>query len=538
MEPMTYTWLFVLGLIFAFADAFGIGSNDVANSFATSVGSRSLTLKKALSIAVFTELGGAVLLGAGVADTIKNKIIDLKLFADKPEALMLAFVCALFGSALWVNAASRFGLPVSTTHSIVGAVAGVGLAAFGGDAVLWGWAGMGKIIASWFISPVVAGLVASIIYLITKFGVLRSPKALSRGLLAVPVYIFITLFVCILYIVLKGGKSKQLSKNMGIAIGVAAGVGGAVAIWAIIFYVSWLRRLLVNEENMRWYHVFYTPFVPTQPKDENFGNHLDSVYRDHATGPAEGPKVADPETGKVNHSASLETIDANPAQATSPLAVIDEKSKRGMFGSIKDMLMDNVNRDVVTSQNANVKHVHDHAVKYESKVEYLYAFVQTLTASFASFAHGSNDVANAVGPLAAIYAIWDSGILPKSNVDVPIWILFFGGVAIDLGFLFCGWRVMRNLGNNITYHSPSRGFSMELGAAITVISASYINLPVSTTHCITGATAFVGLCNGSAKAVNWKVLAWCFGGWIVTVPVAGLVSGGLFALLSNAPKLY
>ena len=171
MEPYTYTWLFGIGIVLAFADAWGIGSNDVANSFATSVGSGSLTFKQAVGIAIFTELGGAILLGAGVADTIKNKIISISDFADAPEALMLAFVCALAGSALWVNSATHWGLPVSTTHSIVGAVAGVGIAAFGVNTVDWSWKGMGQIIASWFISPVVAGIFASIVYLLTKYGV-------------------------------------------------------------------------------------------------------------------------------------------------------------------------------------------------------------------------------------------------------------------------------------------------------------------------------------------------------------------------------
>ncbi|KAJ3245997.1 Na+/Pi symporter, partial [Borealophlyctis nickersoniae] len=299
MDPYTFTWLFGMGIVFAFFDAFGIGSNDVANSFATAVGSRTITLKNACFIAVFTELGGAILLGSGVAETIKNKIITIALFNNHPETLMLGFVCALFGSALWVNTASHYGLPVSTTHSIVGAVAGIGITAFGGNAVDWGWTGMGKIIASWFISPVVAGIFASIVYLITKFGVMRSPNALARGLITVPIYVLITMFVSITYIILKGGKSKDLSSNMGLALGIAAGVAAAVAIWSQVFYVSWLKRKLVNHEAMRWYHVFYAPFVPTQPKDETIATRLDDRFLQHgeqdvtATSDLEGAKPID-----------------------------------------------------------------------------------------------------------------------------------------------------------------------------------------------------------------------------------------------------
>ncbi|KAJ3039382.1 Na+/Pi symporter [Rhizophlyctis rosea] len=549
MEAYTYTWLFGIGIVLAFADAFGIGSNDVANSFATSVGSRSLTFKQACGIAIFTELGGAILLGAGVADTIKNKIITISQFSNAPEALMLAFVCALFGSAIWVNSASHFGWPVSTTHSIVGAVAGVGIAAYGVNTVDWSWKGMGQIIASWFISPVVAGIFASIIYCITKFGIMRSKNSLQRALATIPVYIFCTLFLCIMYIILKGGRSKSLADQVPVIAGIAAGVSAGVAIWAIIFYVPWMRRKIVGEENLRWYHVFYTPFVPTQEKDASYLERLDAMYEhNHAFDKEEKPTTEGEKDEiavvSVDKNQSDVTITEQPAAteqagAAAPLATLDEKPARtyNPYILLKNLVNDNLNRDVVSLQSQHIADVHARAVKYDNKTEHLYSFTQILTASFASFAHGSNDVANAVGPLAAIYAIWTSGVLPKSSVEVPIWILILGGIAIDLGLLFVGWRIMQKLGNNLTYHTPSRGFSMEFGAALTVISASYMQLPVSTTHCITGATAGVGLCNGDIKAVNWRMLAWCFFGWILTVPCAGVVAGCLFALLSRAPKL-
>ncbi|KAJ3051669.1 Na+/Pi symporter [Rhizophlyctis rosea] len=546
MDPYSYTWLFAIGLVLAFADAFGIGSNDVANSFATSVGSRSLTFKQAVGIAVFTEFGGAVLLGAGVADTIKNKIISINQFADAPEALMLAFVCALFGSAIWVNAASHYGWPVSTTHSITGAIAGAGVAAFGINTVEWSWKGMGQIAASWFISPIVAGIFAAIIYSFTKYGIMRAKNSLKRALMTIPVYIFFTLFLCIMYIILKGGQSKTLANKVNMIAGIAAGVAGAVAIWAFIFYVPWIRRKVQDEENLRWYHVFYTPFVPVQEKDAGYAERLDNLYKEHGKAfvvkegqqPAEGEKEGEASVVSVDKTSDV-TITEEPAHATASLAKLDEKPARtyNPFVIVKNIFNDNLNRDVVSLQSQHVADIHARAVRYESKTEHLYSFTQILTASFASFAHGSNDVSNAVGPLAAIYAIWESGVLPKSSVPVPIWILVLGGIAIDFGLIFVGWRIMQKLGNNLTYHTPSRGFSMEFGAALTVISASYMQLPVSTTHCITGATVGVGLCNGNLKAVNWRMIAWCFFGWILTVPCAGVIAGCMFALLSRAPKI-
>ncbi|TPX71845.1 hypothetical protein SpCBS45565_g00849 [Spizellomyces sp. 'palustris'] len=536
MDVHQFTYLFVIGLILAFLDAFGIGANDVANSFATSVGSRSISLKQACIIAVFTEFGGAILMGASTTDTIKNGIIDVKNFKGNPELLMLGFVCALAGSATWVLTASRFGWPVSTTHSIVGAICGVGIAGFGGNAVIWGWEGMGKIIASWFISPIVAGTVASIIFLITKFGIMRSPNSLNRGLNSIPIYFGITITICVLYVVLKGGKAINInSDNVGVVLGATFGAGAVVALFCFFFVRVWLRRKLVNEEKLVWYQVFYVPFLGPQPRDEHISDRLNRTYGDHTI-----PVKSDVEAAQVGIAKEEEVaiVDHDPIVTAHPSLVnLDKETSTGKaWNKVKGALTKGINMDVAQVQSSHVKEVHSHAVKYDSKTEYLYSFLQVITASFASFAHGSNDVANAVGPLAAIYGIWSTAQLPGKKADVPIWILAFGGIAIDIGLTLYGYNVMKNLGNNITYHSPSRGFSMELGAALTVITASFIGLPVSTTHCITGATAMVGLCSGSWRALNWKVLGWCMFSWILTVPVAGLISGCLFALIANAPK--
>ncbi|KXN69455.1 hypothetical protein CONCODRAFT_8142, partial [Conidiobolus coronatus NRRL 28638] len=188
MNPYEYTWIFAVTLIAAFCDAYGIGANDVANSFSTSVSSGSITLAQACLIASFTEFFGALLLGAGTASTIRDGIISLQLFAGKPELLMLGMLCALIGSAIWTLIATRLGWPVSTTHSIVGAIVGVGISGFGFNAVKWGWEGLGKIIASWFISPVLAAIVGSAIFLVTRTFVLKAENPFQRGLYAIPIY--------------------------------------------------------------------------------------------------------------------------------------------------------------------------------------------------------------------------------------------------------------------------------------------------------------------------------------------------------------
>jgi phosphate/sulfate permease len=188
-----------------------------------------------------------------------------------------------------------------------------------------------------------------------------------------------------------------------------------------------------------------------------------------------------------------------------------------------------------TFLSGNIERTHAFSEHFENKTEYLFSFLQVLTAGTASFAHGSNDVANAMGPLSTIYYVWTKNNL-KTKSDVPIWVLVFGGLSIDVGLWTYGYNIMRNLGNRITLMSPSRGFSMELGAALTVVMATRLALPISTTQCISGATVAVGLCTGDLRSINWRMVAWIYLGWIVTLPLTGIVSGCLMGIIINAPR--
>ena len=188
-----------------------------------------------------------------------------------------------------------------------------------------------------------------------------------------------------------------------------------------------------------------------------------------------------------------------------------------------------------TFLTGDLRHMHARAAHFDNKTEYLFSFLQALTASTASFAHGANDVSNAMGPFATIYLIWSSGAL-ASRAPVPIWILVFGGAAIVVGLWTYGYHIMRNLGNRLTLHSPSRGFAMELGAALTVVMATRLAIPISTTQCIVGATVGVGLCTGDVKSVNWRMVAWIYMGWIITLPCTGTIAGCLMGFIINAPR--
>ncbi|KAI8814600.1 phosphate-repressible phosphate permease [Cladochytrium replicatum] len=544
MLPYDFTWIFALTVCFAIFDAYGIGANDVANSFATSVGSRSLKLWQAVVIALFTEAGGAMLLGAGVTDTIKDGIIVSSGFAKRPELLMQGFMSALIASSSWVMFATYLGLPVSTTHSIVGAVVGMGISAFGTNSVKWEWAGIGKIIASWFISPVLAGLIAALIYLISKYAVFRAKNTLRNGILAIPWYFAFTLTVMMYYIVSKNGKYKPISVSADVTTGVwkitgdwasvGAAIGatfGGVLLICFGFVVPFFIRLLEKEEDLKWYHIFYIWLVPTQPVNTELSARLRTQFTpDHVDAAIENAEAGEETVEKKETvEAVADTTSAPPAAATTQTST---NFATGAYNKVKGLLYNSLFMDVASIQSASAKTAHDAAVRYDNKTEYLYSFLQVCTAAFASLAHGSNDVANAIGPLAAVYQIWQTASV-TSKVDVPFWMLAVGGIAIDLGLALYGYNIMKNLGNNMTYHSPSRGFSMELGAALTVITASFLGLPVSTTHCITGATVGVGLCNGNLAAINWKLFAWCFFGWIFTVPFAGACSGLLYALFTR-----
>lgn len=527
MNPYDYTWMFGLTTAVAFFDAYGIGANDVANSFATSVASGSLTLAQACIVACFTEFLGALLLGSQTADTIKGGILSVKRFAEFPEILMLCMTCALCGSASWVLFATKNGWPVSTTHSIVGAVIGVGIAAFGGNSINWGWSGVGQIICSWFLSPVLAGVVAAIIYSITKYAILRRKDSVKWAIRVIPVYFFFTTAIEAFYLIYKGAPGTKAAKmDVGVIVGIAFGIGAFFALFAIIFFCPWLKRRVVGREELKWYHIFVIPFLgprpvlQTLPAGEKAPVHSETISSSSASDNKEYPVEAK-EEGQV-------TIEEN-AEPAKPVGLKDK---------ILNVVLHGVRKDVRNLGNNHVKSVHDAAEIYDSDVEYMFSFLQVITACMASFAHGSNDVSNAVGPLSAVYEIWKTAQVDiTGKVAVPIWILAYGGVAIDIGLATYGYKIMRVLGNNITLFTPSRGFSAELGAALTVLTCSKLGLPVSTTHCITGATAAVGLCNGKLSAVNWKMLAWCFFSWILTLPVAGLTAGLLFSFAAYAPSL-
>lgn len=354
---------------------------------------------------------------------------------------------------------------------------------------------------------------------------------------------------------------------LGCIFGVAAGV----ALICIVFFLPYLHRKLEQEDwTLKWYHIFYGPLlmrrgeVPERPAHVKRGL-VQDYYRGHKTREeleaAHVPTQVIDDVEKNNKStagptsvrASDETS-STPFRPGEPVPRSLEAEEQAILGpwytpanlyrKAKYYFFRGVNHDVVSEQGAAGKNsllsgdlaaMHARTQHYDNKTEHLYSFLQVMTAATSSFAHGSNDVSNALGPLSAIFLIWNTGKL-SSKAPVPVWVLVYGAAAIVIGLWTYGYNIMRNLGNRLTLHSPSRGFSMELGSALTVVMATRLALPISTTQCITGATVGVGLCTGDIKAINWRMIAWIYFGWIITLPVTGIIAGCLMGIIINAPQ--
>ncbi|KAL3962388.1 hypothetical protein ACCO45_003911 [Purpureocillium lilacinum] len=556
-----YTYIFAVTTIFACLDAWNIGANDVANSFATSVSSRSLTLKQAMALASVCEFSGSVAVGARVADTIRTKIIDPHHYDDAPAVLLLAMMCTIVASSTFLTVATRYGMPVSTTHAVVGGLVGTATASIGIDKVNWAWSGVSQVFAAWVVAPGMAGCIGAALFLFTKFTVLRKPTAVRRAFWSIPFYTFLTVGALTMLVVWKGVHIAELSTRDVLISIFGAAAGGALLQGVFVMPYLWVR-IMREDWTLKWYHVSHGLFLlrrePPPPTPRGFVKpQIKDYYRGHLTAeelqyvrasetllrsddelmlppPAQTPT---PRPG----SSSTRRTSRGEAGLIPPRPPGSSNSFRVIAWKINRFLLRGIEKDVVSMQKRNavlkwdIEDMHSRAARYDNRAEYMYSALQILTAAAASFTHGANDVANAIAPFATAYDVWSRGSV-GDMVDVPVWVLCFGGGAIVLGLLTYGYHVMRTLGNRLTLISPSRGFCMELASAITVLMATRLSLPVSTTQCITGATVGVGLANGDWRCINPKLVGWIYLGWVVTVPATALISGCLMGLMLNAPS--
>jgi len=404
------TAMMIMAVIFGLYMTWGIGANDLANAMGTSVGAGAVSVKQAICIAVIFEFLGAILAGGHVTKTIRKGIIDPSSIINNPEILVYGMLASLLAAAVWLMVASTKGWPVSTTHSIIGALIGFAIVGIGPDAVKWGK--VGSVVMSWIISPVIGGTISFLLVLSTRKLIFNTDEPLKNAKKYAPFYIFLLGFVISLVTLFKGLKHLNLTLTTIESFMVATGFGLFTAA------IGW--------------------FFVRKVKD-------------------------DPSANKKFSYASVEKV---------------------------------------------------------------FTPMMLFTACSMAFAHGSNDVANGIGPLAAVYSIISSGGEVMQKSDLPLWILLLGGSGIVLGLITLGYRVMLTVGKKITELTPSRGFCAELAAATTVVIASRTGLPVSTTHILVGSVLGVGLARG-VGALDLRVVLNIIISWVVTLP-AGAIMAMLF----------
>ena len=406
----------IMAIIFGTYMCWGIGANDVANAMGTSVGSGAITVFQAIIIAAVFEFAGAFLAGGHVTKTIRKGIIDPTPIADNPEILVFGMLAALLAAGIWLMVASSRGWPVSTTHSIVGAIVGFTIAGIGIEFVEWGKISL--IVASWVVSPALGGVVAFLLMLSIRWLILNTEQPFINAKKWGPVYVFLVGFIIALVTMFKGLKHLKLEMSVGMSFVSAFIIGALVAV------IGWV---LINRV-------------------------------------------------KVDASAD---------------------------------------RDF-----------------HFASVEKVFTPMMLFTACAMAFAHGSNDVANGIGPLAAVVSIVQSGGEVAQKAALPLWILVLGGVGIVVGLATMGYRVMKTIGTKITELTPSRGYCATLAAATTVVLASRTGLPVSTTHIAVGAVIGVGLARG-VGAIDLRVIGGIVLSWIITLPIGGFLAAFFFFTLKG-----
>ena len=493
-----YLWIVIVGGLGCVYNSWGIGANDCANSFATSVGAKVLTLKQAIIVASLFEFLGAFLMGSHVTSAIRKKIVNLDLYENDPAVLMMGMLCANISAGIWLHIATYFKLPVSTTHSIIGSILGFSLAYGGKDSVKWD--GVWKIILSWIISPLLSGVFALIFYLSMKKYVLNSSKPVDRTLMLFPILTLFTFVINTFFIFYKGTPQLDLDE-------LPPGEIAAYVITTSIFASSIAGFI-------------YLPYARKKIKGEDYSNML--VVR---CGNYILTKYNKLTKKKENYTVNTlsRTVSYKEATNTDNMSIdeqiIETKQK------VKDLEFKKKAQHIeLLHQNANV---------VDPNVEKLCSSLQVITACFSSFAHGANDVANSIAPFATIYAIYLTHEVNKKN-NVPIWILFMGGFGIVVGLSTWGYKIIDRIGKELTKITASRGFLIELSAALTVLIASRAEMPVSTTHCQIGAVFGCGLGDGK-KNLQWNLFRNIILSWLVTLPAAGFICAGLFSFAIYSP---
>ncbi|KAA3598315.1 MAG: anion permease [Candidatus Scalindua sp. AMX11] len=451
--------------------AWNIGANDVANAMGTSVGSGALTIKKAIIVAAVMEFAGAFLVGSHVTDTVRKGIVDTSLFADNPNSYIYGMIAALMAAGTWLNFASYKGWPVSTTHSIVGSVLGFGIIFSGFSSIHWDM--VSQIAASWVISPLLSGTISFLIFCLLRRVIFYSKTPVKSAKRLTPLLVFFVVGILTLVMVFKGLKNLHLDLSLAHALILACLVGLVGALISI-------------------------PLV----------NRIKATKREDVEGELIDPKV----------EKSMEKV-------TMHLRKAKESVTGELSDEISQLLTKTENISARFGKFFQTKHI---STDYQT-VEKIFIYLQILSACFVAFAHGANDVANAIGPLAGVLSTIQSGIVGM-KAQVPLLVLLLGGVGIIIGLATWGWRVIATIGKHITELTPTRGFAAEFGAAITIVLASKLALPVSTTHTLVGAVLGVGMARGFSS-LNLKTIRDILLSWVITIPAGAILTAAFYYVI-------
>lgn len=513
-------WIIILGFILAFILAFGVGANDVANVFGTSVGAKVLTLKQACMIATVAEILGAVLIGYKVSDTVRKGILDVSLYNNTEKELMLGSLAALGGSSIWNLVATFFKLPISGTHTIVGATVGFSLCARGFNGV--NWITFGKIVASWFVSPVLSGIMSGALYMLLNTLIFKKEKPLEPGLRALPFIYGITLLVNVFSIVHDGPAMLKFD--------LIPWWGAIVTSMAVGFITAIIIQVLVVPRMRRTIRADLAKEATKQESEVKFT--FDSADNSRS------PTPPSRELSVIEKGITPTTYTFNSSSETN--GYIPAESKSNFLTANLDNGVTNNSSQVPLVSNNQVKVISMEKLTDKKddddegiEVKKLFSFLQILTATFGSFAHGGNDVSNAIGPLIALWAIYTEGSVAQSTPS-PIYLLLYGGLGISVGLWVWGRRVIQTIGEDLTKVTASSGFTIEIGSACTVLLASKVGLPISTTHCKVGSVVFVGWAKSSRQGVDWKLFRNIVIAWVVTVPLTAGISALLMLIFRIA----
>ncbi len=455
-------------LVVGFYMAWNIGANDVSNAMGTSVGSGALTLRRAVFLAAILEFCGAFFVGANVSETMQRGLIDPEVFLSEPLILVLGMCAALLGTSLWLQIASYFGWPVSTTHAIVGAILGFGALIGGWEAVKW--EEVISIGISWVVSPFLSALIAYLIFSVLQRKILYAMNPIEATRKLLPFFFFIVIATFTMSLIFNGLENLDLNISFPGAIGISLLAG------LISFGISYVIIQKIS-----------VPLTVISPHSPYAVISLDKAIK---------------HLQRVRLSSTDDTHDRVSA----------------ILKEVKD-LSQKLREESQFTQKASDYH----------SVEKMFVYLQILSACYVAFAHGANDVSNAIGPIAAVLDVIRTGTISESAPIAP-WLLALGGVGIVIGLATWGWRVIETIGKKITELTPTRGFCAEFGAATTILIASKFGLPVSTTHCLVGAVLGVGLARG-ITALNLGTLREIILSWIITIPASASMSIGCFYIL-------